>query len=107
MFLLLRNVLSLNSFHGSITHSIYLHRHSYNEKKNLENVSKALEIIEIFFIWSGLKINGGKTYLSIFGQNLEKPRFVQELGIKLCTEFTLFRIKFDQTLICTCHQADE
>ena len=78
--------------------TIYLQRHSYNEKKNLENISKALEIIEMFFIWSGLKVNRGKTYLSIFGESLEKPRFVKALGIKWCTEFTLLRIKFDQTL---------
>ena len=52
----------------------------------------------MFFIWSGLKVNRGKTYLSIFGESLEKPRFVQELGIKWCTDFTLLGIKFDQTL---------
>ena len=37
--------------------TIYLQRHSYNEKKNLENVNKALEIMEMFFVWSVLKID--------------------------------------------------
>ena len=52
----------------------------------------------MFFVWSGLKENQGKTYLKIFGEGLESPRFVQTLGIKWCTEFTLLGIKFDQTL---------
>ena len=66
--------------------TIYLQRHSFNEKKNLENVRNALEIIEMFFVWSGLKVNRGNTYLSIFGMCLESPRFLQTLGIRWFTE---------------------
>ena len=48
--------------------------------------------------WSGLKINLGKTYLTIFGRHLEKPKFVDELNIKWCVEFKLLGIYFDSTL---------
>ena len=48
--------------------------------------------------WSGLKINLGKTYLTIFGRHFEKPRFVDELRIKCCVEFKLLGISFDSTL---------
>ena len=48
--------------------------------------------------WSGLKINLGKTYLTIFGKHLEKPRFVDELNIKWCVKFKLLGIHFDSTL---------
>ena len=30
--------------------TIYLQRHSYNEKRNLDNISKAFDIIELFFV---------------------------------------------------------
>ena len=78
-------------------HTIYLQKHPFNEKKNLESICNALEIIELFFVWSGLKINRGKTYLSIFGASLVCPSFVTTLRIKLCTEFKLLGINFDQT----------
>ena len=62
--------------------TIYLRRHPFNEKRNAENVSNALDIIDLFFVWSGLKINRGKTYLSIFGEPLGCPSFVNTLRIK-------------------------
>ena len=46
--------------------TIYMDRHKTKERKNQENVSKTLKVIELFFDWSGLKVNRGKTYLSIF-----------------------------------------
>ena len=48
--------------------------------------------------WSGLKINLDKTYLAIFGKLHQKTSFVNELKIKLCTEFKLLGIHFDVTL---------
>ena len=48
--------------------------------------------------WSGLKINLGKTYLTIFGMYFEKPRFVDELNIKWCVGFKLLGMQFDSTL---------
>ena len=48
--------------------------------------------------WSGLKINLDKTYLAIFGKIHKKPKFVDELKIKWCTEFKLLGIYFDITL---------
>ena len=51
----------------------YLNRHKSDNKKNQENVRKILETLEMFFVWSGLKINRGKTYLSIFGASLDCP----------------------------------
>ena len=52
----------------------------------------------MFFVWSGLKINRGKTYLSPFGASLGCPRLVNTLGIKWSTEFRLLRFNFDQCL---------
>ena len=57
--------------------------------RNKENVRRVLEVIEKFYLWSGLKINLGKTYVTIFGRELNKPRFVEELRIKWCNEFKL------------------
>ena len=54
--------------------------------------------MEIFKGWSGLKINLGKTYLTVFGKLTDKPKFIKELGIKWCTEFKLLGIYFDSTL---------
>ena len=67
--------------------TIYLQRHPFKEKRNLENISNALEIIELFFVWSRLKINRGKTYLSIFGKSISCLGYVNTLRIKWCTEF--------------------
>ena len=54
--------------------------------------------MEKFKEWSGLKINLGKTYLTIFGKQYRKPKFVDELEIKWCVEFKLLGIYFDATL---------
>ena len=78
--------------------TIYMSRHKTNGKKNQENVNKTLEVIEMFFVWSGLKIKRGKTYLSIFGASLACPRFVQMLRIKWTTDFRLLGLNFDQCL---------
>ena len=48
--------------------------------------------------WSGLKINLGKTNLTIFGKHFEKPGFVDELNLEWCVEFKLLGIQFDSTL---------
>ena len=42
-------------------------RHKSDKKKKNKNVEYALEVIEMFYVWFGLKIDRGKTYLSIFG----------------------------------------
>ena len=47
---------------------------------------------------SGLKVNKGKTYLSIFGVNLRMPECVERLRIKLFPSFTLLIITFNQML---------
>ena len=52
----------------------------------------------MFFVWSGLNINRGKTYLSIFIAGLGCPRFVNTLGIKWSTEFKLLGLNFDLCL---------
>ena len=48
--------------------------------------------------WSRLKINLGKTYLTSFGKQHKKPKFVDELEIKWCVEFKLLGIYFDAIL---------
>ena len=54
--------------------------------------------MERFYVWLGLKINLGKTYVTIFGRESKKPRFVDELKIKWCNEFKLLGIHFDVML---------
>ena len=46
--------------------TVYLQRHPHKEKKNIENISNTLIIIEMFFLWSGLKINRGKHIYQFF-----------------------------------------
>ena len=54
--------------------------------------------MEKFREWLGLKINLYKTYFAIFGKTFKKPKFVDELKIKWCTEFKLLGIFFDVIL---------
>ena len=67
-------------------------------RKTKKMLEKTLELIEMFFIWSGLKINRGKTYLPIFGASLVCPRFVYSLGVKWITQFKILGLNFDQCL---------
>ena len=78
--------------------SVYLEYKKQNAYENKVNVQSILQAMEKFREWSGLKINLGKTYLTIFGRHFEKPRFVDELKIKWCVEFKLLGIYFDSTL---------
>ena len=52
-----------------------------------------------FHLWSGLKINFDKTYMTVFGMTQKKSTFVDELKIKWCVEFKLLGIYFDSTLL--------
>ena len=54
--------------------------------------------MEMFKGWSWLKIHLSKTYLTVFGKLTDKPKFIEELKIKWCTEFKLLGIYFDSTL---------
>ena len=76
--------------------TIYMNRYKSDSRKNQENVSKNLEAIEMVFVWSGLQMNKGKTYFSIFGASLACPRFVQMLRIKWSTEFRHLGLHFGQ-----------
>ena len=78
--------------------SIYLEYNRNRESENRSNVQSILQTMEKLREWSGLKINLGKTYLTIFGKQHRRPRFVDELGIKWCLEFKLLGIHFDVTL---------
>ena len=62
--------------------SIYLEYKRNREFENKSNVQNILQAMEKFKQWSGLKINLGKTYLTIFGKQYKKPRFVDELEKK-------------------------
>ena len=57
--------------------TVYLEFDKRNSWRNKENVRRVLEVIEIFYLWSEMKINLGKTYVTIFGRELNKPRFVE------------------------------
>ena len=78
--------------------SVCLEYKKQNSYENKVNVQSILQVMEKFREWSGLKINLGKTYLTIFGRHFEKPKFVDELKIKWCVEFKLLGIYFDSTL---------
>ena len=56
--------------------SIYLEFDWRSNWKNKENIREVLVLMERFFIWSGLKINLGKTYVTIFGREYNKPKFI-------------------------------
>ena len=78
--------------------SIYLEYSNSRESENKGNVQSILQMMEKFREWSGLKINLGKTYLTIFGKIHKKPKFVDELKINQCIKFKLVGICFDVTL---------
>ena len=69
-----------------------------SKSQNFRNVQKAMRIVDIFHRWSGLKVNRGKTYSTIFGICLKQPEYVAQLGLKWCIKFELLGIQFDQTL---------
>ena len=77
--------------------SIFLEYKKNNPYENKINVKRVLQTMEIFRGWSGLKINLGKTYLTVFGVLTDKPKIIKELGINWCTEFKLLGIYFDST----------
>ena len=78
--------------------SVYLEFKKQKEYDNRTNVQSILQTMEKFKEWSGLKINLGKTYLTIFGCLFKKPRFVDELSIKWCVDFKIMSKHFDSTL---------
>ena len=78
--------------------SVYLEFKKNRELDNKSNVQCFLQAMKKFREWLGLKINLGKTYLTIFGKQYRKPRFDDELEIKWCVEFKLLGIYFDSTL---------
>ena len=78
--------------------SIFLEYKKHSAYENKANVRCILQTMEMFRGWSGLKINLSKTYLTVFDKLADKPRFVEELRIKWCTEFKLLGIYFDSTL---------
>ena len=51
----------------------------------------------MFYKWSGIKVNRGKTQLTIFGRKYPKPGFVDLLRIKWCSMFRLLGIQFCNT----------
>ena len=63
-----------------------------------ENIRKAVGLIETFYDWSGLKVNIGKTHLTIYDKENKKPNFIDELGIKWCNELKLLGIPVNITL---------
>ena len=78
--------------------SVYLSFRRKNNALNKQNVCSVLSSMKKFEEWSGLRINLGKTNLTVFGRKVDKPNFVDELKIKWCIEFKLLGIQFDCTL---------
>ena len=77
---------------------VILEYRKWNDLENKANVKSILQAMEKFRERSGLKINLGSTYLTIFGRQFEKPKFVDELKIKWCVEFKLLGIYSNFTL---------
>ena len=69
-----------------------------SKSQNFRNVQEAMRIVEIFYRWSGLKVNQGKMYSTLIGSSLKQPEYVAQLGLKCCTKFQLLGIQFDQKL---------
>ena len=78
--------------------SIYLEYDGRRNWRNKENIGEVLAIMERFYEWSGLKINLGRTYVTIFGRDCKEPKFVKELKLKWCKNFKLLGVHFDATL---------
>ena len=62
--------------------SVYLEFKKGREHDNRSNVQCVLQAMEMFREWSGLKINLRKTYITIFGRQYDKPKFVDELLVR-------------------------
>ena len=54
--------------------SIYLEYNKNREAENRSNVQSILQTMEKFREWSGLRINLGKTYLTIFGKHYKNKQ---------------------------------
>ena len=76
----------------------YLEYNRVSKKANINNIRMTLGAIDLFYRWSGLKINRGKTQCTIFGKEVSQPEYVEQLRIKWCTKFELIGIKFDMIL---------
>ena len=46
--------------------TVYLEYDGKSNWKNRENVREVLSLMERFYVWSGLKINLGKTHVIVF-----------------------------------------
>ena len=57
-----------------------------------------LTLLKKIRILSGIKVNRGKTMLTVFENKENDSLLCDELGIKWCTRFKLLGIWFDQTL---------
>ena len=68
------------------------------ERHNKTNIKRALDCFQTFSVWSGLRINKNKTYVTVFGKKIPDPPYVGELGLKFCDSFTLLGVIFDPTL---------
>ena len=55
--------------------SIFLEYKKGNPYENKENVKRVLQTMEIFKGWSGLKINLGKTFLTVYGVLTDKYEY--------------------------------
>ena len=62
--------------------SVYLEFKRKSKVENKKNIKNVLQTLDKFREWSGLSINLGKTNLTVFGNLVEKPSFVNELNIK-------------------------
>ena len=78
--------------------TIYLEYNQTSKKANINNIRATLEVIDLFYRWSGLKINRGKTQCTIFVKEVSQPEYVEQLKIKWFTKFGLPGIEFDRRL---------
>ena len=62
--------------------TIYLKQKRNNKAMNLMNVQEVMRVVELFYMWSGMKVNREKTYSTILGESLGQPEYVEQLRIK-------------------------
>ena len=54
----------------------------YDQYFNMENTRTLLDCLKKFEKWSGLKVNEGKTQVTVFGGKYQKPDLVDMLNLK-------------------------
>ena len=78
--------------------TIFLEYTNGDVDRNALSIKYVVNVLDEFFVLSGLDINKYKTMPSAFGSSLDKSNLAGSLGLKWCAKFTLLGLDFDQFL---------